>query len=89
MRSRRLPGFDTSFAALPEDVKRRATKAYRLWQDNPTHPSLHFKRVSTSRPAWSVRVDMNYRALGLARDDTIFWFWIGSHADYDRLLRNL
>jgi hypothetical protein len=29
---------------------------------------------------------MGYRALGVRRDDTIVWFWIGSHADYDKLL---
>ncbi len=27
-------------------------------------------------------------ALGLLEADTITWFWIGSHADYERLLDN-
>lgn len=89
MQSRRLPGFIAAFDALPAYVQGRAIKAYRLWQTNPEHPSLHFKRVGRNRPVWSVRIDIHYRALGLARDDTIYWFWIGSHAEYDRLLRNL
>jgi hypothetical protein len=31
----------------------------------------------------------DYRALGLLEDDTIIWFWIGSHADYDDLISRL
>ncbi len=89
MQSRRLPGFIAAFNALPADVRSRTIKAYRLWRINPDHPSLHFKRVGQNRPVWSVRIDIHYRALGLARDGAIYWFWIGSHADYDRLLRNL
>ena len=30
-----------------------------------------------------------YRALGLWEGDTITWFWIGSHAEYDTLLARL
>jgi hypothetical protein len=32
---------------------------------------------------------MDYRALGVREGDEIIWFWIGSHADYDRLLSRL
>jgi hypothetical protein len=32
---------------------------------------------------------MDYRALGVKEGDEIIWFWIGSHADYDRLLSRL
>lgn len=34
----------------------------------------------------SVRVALGYRALGVVRGKDILWFWIGSHADYDRLV---
>ncbi|HEX8675403.1 MAG TPA: hypothetical protein VF710_26140 [Longimicrobium sp.] len=41
-------------------------------------------------PIYSARVGRHYRALGERQvDDTIVWFWIGSHADYDRILRLL
>jgi len=49
-----------------------------------THPSLHFKRIGDF---WSVRVGLAYRALGTASEGAIVWFWIGSHADYDKLLQ--
>ena len=34
----------------------------------------------------TVRITRDYRAIGAIADDTIIWFWIGSHADYDRML---
>jgi hypothetical protein len=37
----------------------------------------------------SVRVGLAYRALGVRDTEEIIWFWIGSHADYDQLLRDL
>ena len=64
----------------------RARQGYRLWQANPRHGSLRFKRVSRAQPIYSVRVGLNFRALGLLENDTITWYWIGTHNEYDRLL---
>jgi len=60
-----------------------ADKNFELLKADPHHPSLHFKKIGQ---LWSVRVGAHYRALGLDSDDTIVWFWIGSHADYDKLV---
>jgi len=79
--------FLACFRQLPQDVKEKARKNYRLWRQNPNHPSLRFKRVHTREPIYAVRVGIEWRALGLREDDTIYWFWIGPHAEYDRLLR--
>jgi hypothetical protein len=38
---------------------------------------------------YSVRVGLGWRALGVREGDVMVWFWIGSHADYDRLLETL
>jgi hypothetical protein len=59
------------------------------FRENPQHPSLQFKKVYEGEPVYSVRVPIVYRAVGLLENDKITWFWIGSHADYDRLLRSL
>lgn len=34
---------------------------------------------------------MSWRTLGVLQDETVywFWFWIGSHADYDALLKRI
>jgi hypothetical protein len=52
-------------------------------KQDPRHPSLHFKKVGRF---WSVRVGAHYRALAVDAPNGLVWFWIGSHADYDRLL---
>ena len=70
---------------LPEDVRRQAREAYRLFKDNPRHPSLRFKKIDQESNTYSVRIGLGYRALGVMRGSRIVWHWIGSHADYDRL----
>lgn len=86
MKSRVTEDFLALLADLPTEVRARARKNYRLWQQNPSHPSLHFKRVHSADPIYSIRVGLRWRALGLLEWDTIHWFWIGSHADYDGMI---
>jgi hypothetical protein len=78
--------FRRHFAALPEEIKEGARKAYKRWRENPRHPSLHFKKVNVKESMYSIRVALGWRALGKLRGDTITWYWIGSHADYDKLI---
>lgn len=87
MRSRATPGFWRFYGRLPRGLQRRARKAYRLWQADPSHPSLQFKRVDGQEPIYSVRITDNFRALGLLEGDTVIWYWIGSHDEYERLLK--
>jgi hypothetical protein len=89
VKSRATPRFWVSYRDLPTEVKEAARKAYRLFRENPQHPSLQFKKVHAREPLYSVRVTLGYRALGLLDGDEIAWFWIGTHATYDRLLDNL
>ena len=70
------------YDALPKPVQATADKNFELLKSDPRHPSLHFKRLGK---LWSVRVGDHYRALGHDIPDGIQWFWIGTHADYDRL----
>lgn len=77
------------YEGLPNDIKAKAKEAYALFEKNPYHPGLRFKRVHSSRPVFSVRISLHYRALGIVESDEIIWFWIGSHADYDSLLKQL
>ena len=89
MTSRTSLRFRLAFRRLPTRVQRRARAAYRLFLQDPAHPSLLFKLVHPDRPIYSVRIGLAYRAPGVRDGDVIIWFWIGSHADYDRLLRDL
>ena len=74
---------------LPTSVQEQAEKAYTLWEEDPYHPSLQFKRVSQRQPIYSVRVSLNYRVLGLLESDHIYWYWIGAHDEYDDLLKRI
>ena len=81
--------FREAFTRLPERIQRQARKNYRLWLRDPQHPGLEFKPVGQRTPSYSVRVGIGWRALGLKQGNVVIWFWIGSHADYDRLLKTL
>ena len=83
MRHRASPGFWKCYDALPEQFRNRADRAFTLLKANPSHPSLHFKKVGEY---WSARIDLNHRALALRTDDGYLWFWIGTHDGYDRQL---
>ena len=84
MKSATLPSFWESYKKLDETVRNRARKAFELWVENPFHPSLHFKCINSEEEIWSVRITLNYRALGVLDGDTVTWFWIGSHKEYER-----
>lgn len=81
--------FLACFRSLPQNIKKKARKNYRLWAQNRNHPSLQFKQVHTTEPIYSVRVGIGWRAMGLLEEKDIYWFWIGSHAEYDKLLNQL
>ena len=74
---------------LPAKIKKQAKKTYVRFTNNPYTPSLHFKRIHSTRPIFSVRIIKKYRSIGILKDNEIIWFWIGSHADYDSLIEQL
>jgi hypothetical protein len=89
LRSHVTAGFRRLFADLPADVQKRARLSYRLWKEDPRHPGVDFKTVHSTQPIYSVRAGLGWRALGRREGDVMIWFWIGSHAQYNALLRRL
>jgi hypothetical protein len=78
------PEFWEAYYRLPEAVRALARKNYRLWQGDPFHPSLNFKKVSGEN--WSVRIGAHYRATGKFVEHAFLWEWIGTHEEYNRLI---
>ena len=78
------PDFWKHYNALPWDVRELADKSFMLLKANPNHPSLQFKKLEIY---WSARVGSHYRALAVLFPESCVWFWIGTHAEYDRLAR--
>ncbi len=75
------------FDRLPKKTRFQAVLAYHRWRTAPYHSSLQYKRVGHAVAAYSVRISRDWRALGLKTDEIVTWFWIGSHAEYDKLLQ--
>ncbi len=71
------------YDTLPAAVQQVADQNYELLKTDPSHPSLHFKKVGEF---WSVRAGKGYRALGVETEKGISWVWIGTHAEYDKLI---
>ena len=89
MRARATKRFWERFDTLPPEIRRRARKNFALWRTNPRHPALRFKQVGSNRPIYSARITRGWRALGVLEGDTLIWFWIGSHGDYEHLISRL
>jgi hypothetical protein len=85
MRHFASPAFWEAYRKLPENVRSVADKNFQLLKSNPQHPSLQFKRVGRF---WSARAGLRYRALAVDVEGGLLWFWIGSHADYDAMLKD-
>jgi mRNA-degrading endonuclease HigB of HigAB toxin-antitoxin module len=88
MKSSRTKNFRKLFDNLPERIKETAKKNYELWKEDRFHSGLEFKKVKPKENIWSVRVGIGWRALGVmkADEEKIVWFWIGSHAEYDKIV---
>ena len=81
--------FRKAFAELPKQVQHQTKAAYKQFKQDPFYPSLRFKRVHSTKPIYSVRINAEYRAVGIQNENEVIWFWIGSHGDYMKLLSRL
>jgi hypothetical protein len=78
------PDFWFHYRLLPENIQDLADKNFSLLKENSRYPSLRLKKVGIF---WSARVGISYRALGKEREEGIVWIWIGTHAEYDQLIK--
>jgi mRNA-degrading endonuclease RelE of RelBE toxin-antitoxin system len=85
VKSKLTKGFRKRLERLPPDIQDQAKAAYRLFKADPYYPGLHFKRIDPQEPVYSVRIGLHYRAVGIWEGDTILWYFIGTHAEYDHL----
>jgi hypothetical protein len=77
------PDFWYHYRALPAEIQAYADRCFALMNSDPRHPSIHLKHVGDY---WSARIGLHYRALGVDVEGGISWFWIGTHAEYDKLI---
>ena len=78
------PDFWKRYRELPDSVQQLADRAFALLKADPKHPSLHFKKVGRF---WSARVGLRHPTIAVEAPDGMLWFWIGTHGEYDTLIR--
>lgn len=89
MISRTTKRFRKLLAGLPPPVRKQAREAYIAWARDPWQPSLRFKQIHATRPIFSARIGTDWRAVCIRSDNIALWYFIGSHADYDKLIKTL
>jgi hypothetical protein len=89
-RNRTTRSFREQYTALPERIKEAVRDSCNLFDRDPAHPSLRLHRLTDLRGAshqpdsFSVSITMRYRAIYVVRGAMNIWYWIGTHADFDR-----
>jgi hypothetical protein len=83
--SRVTPAFWRCLYTLTPSQQEAATWAYETFMKDPGHPSLRFKKLAGEEDVWSVRVSLDLRAVAHRQGDTVTWFWIGPHKEFDHL----
>lgn len=89
MKAYTVQSYWDTYKTLPVEIQNQADRKYELWKLNPFHPSLQFKCVNSKENIWSVRINMNYRALAAKDGKDIIWYWIGDHNKYEQLLSSI
>jgi hypothetical protein len=80
------PSFRKLYRDLPGGIQELANEKYRLFQRDPFHPSLEFEAKGK---VWTVAIGRSYRAIARRFGNDLYWVWIGSHEDYNKVLRRL
>jgi hypothetical protein len=78
--SHALRSFWKCYKQLPRQVQRLADKNFALFKQNPRHPSLGFSKKGG---VYTVEIGRSYRPLARERKGHYYWFWIGTHEDYN------
>jgi hypothetical protein len=90
--NRRTVAFHAMLAALPAHIQAAATAAFGMFLIDPQHPALRSHPLYPTKKGqhWpgsiSVSVTISYRAIYVVRNGVNLWYWIGSHADYDKFV---
>ena len=50
-------------------------------------PLIHRFELKKVGRFWSARVDSGTRAIAVEHDGKLIWFWIGSHGEYEQLIK--
>ena len=63
--------FRKLYENLPEQIRKHAKQVYSRFKSDSYYPGLHFKRIHSSEPIYSVRITKDYRAVGVQQNNEI------------------
>lgn len=93
MANLQTPSFRKLFSKLDPTVQRLARKAYVQYRRDPKLVNFESKGRLKVRGktcvVYGARINDNWRALAILIDSKYYWYWIGTHTDYDRMLEGL
>ena len=78
------PSFWNRYYQLHSSIQKLADKNFKILNSDPLHPALHLKKVGRY---WSARVGRKYRTVAVETEEGLIWFWIGTHAEFDQLIK--
>lgn len=87
MNSRTTKSFRDDLKKLSPDLRKQAREAYEQFERDPFSPGLNFEEINARKHIWSVRITRSFRALGICEHNSITWYWIGSHREYEKRTR--
>lgn len=68
---------------MPSARYEQTTNSYKK---DPRYPGLQFKQIGKRDPSiYSARASDHYRVIGFLEGDTVTWFWVGTHEEYNKL----
>ncbi len=85
MRHFASPAFWNCYYELPKEVQKLADQKFNMLKANRHHPSIFLKRAGKY---WSARVSIRHRALAVEVEENLVWFWIGTHSEYEEILKD-
>lgn len=91
-RNVRTAAYRECLQSLPASIQDLAKAAFRLFVQNPAHPSLRHQELKNTHVgrhrtgSCVVNVGYQYRATYVPDGDVNVWYWIGTHQSYNALV---
>ena len=88
-RSHTTPQFEKDFISLPKEVRKKAERKIKLFEENCFHPSLKTHKLKgILKEFWSFSIDKNYRVIfRFLPNKEVIYYRIGLHKIYKELER--
>lgn len=71
--------FKKAYKSLPQEVKNRVKETLRTFSTNPRYPSLHTKKIKSTKNIWEMRVSSDYRITFQMVKDYLILRNVGHH----------